>query len=169
MNMNCTIPEIIELASFDGDYQAYETAVYAAYCECFQNKNFTFQGLKIGHKKHPEYKEKPATFWHIISQGPDESNREPDLRRYERIRWPSHILENCCSVDCDKLLIWGNRRNGKKRVLIFCVELDYLVVLDKREGYLIFWTAYPVNYPNQKQKLIKEYNEYMAKAAQPIG
>lgn len=102
-----------------------------------------------------------GTFWHIISTGSDEANRIPDLRRYERIAWPAHIL-GYCKQNCDKLLIWKNKRKGKSRILLWCIEIDYLVVLDERKDYCLFWTAYPVERRHTKEKLMKEYKEYMS-------
>jgi hypothetical protein len=65
------------------------------------------------------------------------------------------------------LKIWENIRDGEKRVCIwlsFDIE-DYLVVLAKRTGYLLFWTAYPLTYESTKRKLQKEYEAYKAGAA----
>lgn len=164
--MQCNIPDIIELSSFGGNYKKYEDAVYSAFLQCTQDKTFTFQGQEIGYKRHPEFKDKPATFWHIISEGKDEPNRMPNLRRYERIKWPFHLITHCANA-CPELLIWENTRKSHTNVLIFCPRLDYLVVLTKRNGYLLLWTAYPITYKNQRNKLMKEYREYNAKAAQP--
>lgn len=160
-SMSCgNIPEIIELDQYDGDYAKYEEAVYCKYQETFENDKFSFEGKNIAHKKHPLYKEKSGTFWHIISSGTEEESRLPDLRRYERIAWPAYILKYC-KQHCDKLLVWKNRRGGKTRVLLWCQEINYLVVLDERKDYCIFWTAYPVTYRHKQEKLMKEYTEYM--------
>jgi len=164
--MGCNIPDIIPLSSVDGDYEAYEDTVYKEFCECFENKEFKFRGVRVGHKRHPEYNGKSATFWHIISEGADEQNRLPDLRRYERIRWPFYIMEHCID-NCSDLLIWENERRGQTRILIFCTHIDYLLVFAKRDGYVIFWTAYPVTENHRKRKLLNEYKAYKAKAAQP--
>ncbi|MNH30689.1 hypothetical protein D3C79_909980 [compost metagenome] len=43
---------------------------------------------RLGLKRHPVIQGKEATFWHMISEGNDEAERLPDLRRCERIRWP---------------------------------------------------------------------------------
>lgn len=166
--MICNIPNIIDLNSYNGDYSLYEDAVYAAFVKCVKSmdeRTLLFRGMMVAHKRHPEYDGKSATFWHIISQGENESARIPDLRRYERIAWPFYILESCAD-HCDNLLIWENARKGNTRVLLFCTDLDYLVVLAKRNGYLVFWTAYPVNQSHQRNKLIKEYHDYMARTAQ---
>ncbi len=159
--MKCdTIPEIIELDNFDGNYEKYEEAVYLSYKTTFEGQEFFWGNKRIAHKKHPMYKEKPGTFWHIISNGEDEANRIPDLRRYERVAWPAHILGYCVHY-CDKILTWKNIRKGKTRILIWCKEIEYLVVLDERKDFCIFWTAYPVTYRHTKEKLQKEYDEYV--------
>lgn len=163
--MVCDIPEIIELASYGGDYPLYESAIYEIYRDNFHDEQLTFRGQPIRHKKYPEYKGKPATFWHIISNGSDEENRLPNLRRYERIEWPFYIIGSCVD-NCERVLIWENTRKGKTNVLIYCPDVEYLVVLAKRDGYLVFWTAYPVEYQHTRNSLLKEYSEYMAKAAQ---
>ena len=109
-------------------------------------------------------KDKSATFWHIISSSTDENNREPDLRRYERIAWPAFLLGYCKDY-CDDLLIWKNNRNGKTRVLLWCRDIDYVVILDEREKYCLFWTAYPIVYEHTRQKLFKEYSAYKKQEA----
>lgn len=160
--MQCkTIPNLIELDSYDGDYEQYENAVYNAYKITFENNQFYFKGKRIAHKKHPLYKDKSGTFWHIISNGPQEETRLPDLRRYERIQWPAYIL-GFCQLNCDKLLIWENCRNRKNRVVLWCQQIDYVVILDQRADYYIFWTAYPVTYSHTRKKLLKEYNNYIS-------
>ncbi len=166
--MNCNIPDIITLSSFSGDYLSYEDAVYSVFSNCVSSMDhgtLFFRGLRIAHKRHPEKNGKSATFWHIVSQGTDEENRLPNLRRYECVSWPFHILENCVD-SCSNLLIWENNRKGDSRILLFCVDLDYLIVLSKRDGYLVFWTSYPVEKSHTKRKLLREYHEYMARAAQ---
>ena len=154
------IPEIIELESFGGDYEKYEDAVYATYKRTFENQKFYLENKCID----PIYKDKPGTFWHIVSSGTDESNRIPDLRRYERVAWPAHILGHCIG-QCDKILMWKNKRNGKSRIILWCQDIDYVVVLDERKEFLIFWTAYPVTYNHTRKKLLKEYNEYIKQKA----
>lgn len=153
-------PSIIELDDFSGNYEAYEDAVYALYEETFEKCHFDWLGKPISQKRYPMFKNKSGTFWHIISSGPEEISRLPDLRRYERVAWPAFILDYCKN-NCNQLLIWKNKRKGKTRILLWCQDIDYLVVLDERDKYCLFWTAYPVTYKHTKEKLLKEYNEYM--------
>lgn len=161
--MQCkTIPELIELDNYNGDYKQYENAVYDLYNITFENHQFYFKGKRIVHKKYPLYKNRSGTFWHIISNGTQEETRLPDLRRYERIQWPAYIL-SYCQTNCDKLLIWENTRKGKHRVVLWCQSIDYVVILDQKPEYYIFWTAYPVTYSHTRRKLLYEYNNYISK------
>ncbi len=166
--MNCNIPDLIELSAYGGSYLDYEDAVYAAYQNSFPDSSLYYRGLPIRHKRHPEYNGKPATFWHIISNGSDEDSRLPNLRRYETVTWPFYILRECVDA-CGSLLIWENERRGRRNTLLFCTSVNYLVVLSNRDGYYVFWTAYPVERDHTRNKLIKEYSDYMAKAARPNG
>ncbi|MDE6747462.1 MAG: hypothetical protein K2K21_00115 [Lachnospiraceae bacterium] len=159
--MNCDyIPQIIEIDDYDGNYEEYENAIYAAYQETFENQSFYWDGKPIQQKKHPMLKGKSGTFWHIISSGESEESRLPDLRRYERVTWPAHIL-SYCKNNCDKILVWKNKRGSKSRILLWCQNIDYLVVLDERKDFCLFWTAYPVTYSHTKAKLLKEYTSYI--------
>lgn len=158
------IPNIIEFSDYGGDYTAYENAVYCIFQHSIDKKKLYFNGKPVVHKKHPVVKGKSGTFWHIVSSGDIESERLPDIRRYERIMWPSFILEYCVD-ECEDVRIWENERKGKKRVVIWCYEVEYVVILDKREDYYIFWTSYPITQNHTRRKLFKEYNAYKAKSA----
>ena len=144
------------------DYTEYEEAVYQEYMKTFSNKEFYFNGKRIAEKKHPLIAGKSCTFWHIISSGDCEAEKLPDYDRYETVGWPGFILGYCLD-NCKEKLIWETKRRSKIRVLIYCTEIDYLVVLDKREDYYIFWTAYPVKYDHTKRKLLQEYEDFLKK------
>jgi hypothetical protein len=93
--------------------------------------------------------------------GEDEQNREPDLRRCERIPWAKPVIENC---DKWNLKVWEQVRKGANRICIwleFEDEPDYIVILDVRENYILPWTAYTIEYGNQKRKKQKEYEEWL--------
>ena len=59
--------------------------------------------------------------------------------------------------------MWKNKRKGKSRIVLWCTEIDYVVILDERADFLIFWTAYPVTYQHTREKLLKEYHEFLLK------
>ena len=161
-------PKLTTLKDYNGDYFTYEKIIYDLFSKDFIDKDIFFRGQKVSHKFMPSHKNMLGTFWHIVSNGSDEDNRTPNLRRYETIEYPAFIIEHCVDK-CPTILIWENERKKKKRILIYCTTLRYLVVLDKRSTYLLFWTAYPVDQSHTHKKLLKEYEEYKARSAIQIN
>ena len=158
--MSCNkIPSRIMQADYAGDYSVYQNAVYQLYLKTFSEKQFYYNGKPIHEKLQPKVSGMSCTFWHIVSSGADEEHKLPDFNRYETVAWPGFILEYCLS-NCSSVLQWKNTRSTTKRiakrVLLFCPEIDYLVVLEEREDYYLFWTAYPVNHEHVRNKLMKE-------------
>lgn len=158
------LPDLIELADFNGNFKQYLEAVYALFKRDFIDSKPVFQGTRLGLKKHPVYDGKEATFWHMTSEGENEENRNPDLRRLERIQWPSPMINDSTHF---YLRVWENKRGSKHNILIFHEGEGYLVILRKVKDYLLPWTAYLISDMPRKRKLIKEYDAYIkAKSAQ---
>ena len=101
------LPELIELSEYGGDFANYLEAVYELFKRDFVEQKPSFRGIKLGLKKHPLYKDKEATFWHITSEGSNEEERLPDLRRLERIKWPAVMINNS---EHPYLKVWENTR-----------------------------------------------------------
>lgn len=152
------LPELIELSQYRGDFAKYLEAVYELFKHDFIERRPVFRGMRLGLKKHPLYKDKEATFWHMTSEGSDEEERLPDLRRLERIKWPAEMINHS---DHPYLKVWENTRGTKTNILIFHEKEGYLVILRKGNGYLIPWTAYLIEHEWRKKKLVKEYEEYI--------
>jgi hypothetical protein len=107
---------------------------------------------------------KEDTFWHLISEGNDEASRTPDLQRCERIRWPRSFVDN----ETDPVIrIWENSRNNESRVLLYLEQESYLVVLIDRGNKFILLTAYIVTRSHQREKLLREYDDYIKKQESP--
>ena len=81
------LPPLVLLRDHGGEWERYLEAVYAWFKQDFINSKPVFQGRRLGLKRHPLTDGKEGTFWHMTSEGQDEENRLPDLRRCERIRW----------------------------------------------------------------------------------
>jgi hypothetical protein len=148
------LPPLVLLDSFGGNWEKYLEVIYIWFRQDFIASQPSFRGVKLALKRHPVYEGKEATFWHIISEGDEEGNRLPDIRRCERIRWPRPIIENSTEV---VIKVWENERGQEKRVCLWLESCEYLVVLAVRSGYILLWTAYPVTRGHQKRKLEKEY------------
>lgn len=151
------LPDLVLLEHFGGDSKRFINAVYDLFRKDFVDSKPVFRGVRLGLKKHPVSEGKEATFWHMISEGEDEKNRTPDIRRMERIKWPAPLIKDS---EHAYLKVWENSRGNKTNVLIFHEEEQYLVVLRKGKDYLLPWTAYCIEYEARKRKLLKEYEAY---------
>lgn len=151
------LPELVELRACGGNWQAYEEALYACFRADFIDTIPSYPDRRWAMKRHPEYKGKEATFWHIISEGDDEAARLPDLRRCERIKWPRCIIDACRS---QRIRLWEQRRGSEKRIAIATPDFGYLVVLADRGSYVLLWTAFVVEREHQRRKLEREYRAW---------
>jgi hypothetical protein len=156
------LPDLIEFSEFGGNWQAYEDALYAYFKADFIDSTPTYPGRRWAVKRFPEYKGREATFWHITSEGDEESERTPDLRRCERIRWPRPIID---ASHGGELRWWVQIRRNKsgareKRIAIALPDFSYLTILADRKSYVLLWTTFCAEYAHQRRKHEKEYNEY---------
>ncbi len=157
-NIGIDLPEIIDFNDY-GNWDDYIEELYAVFKRDFIDSIPLFRGIKLGLKKHPEFQGKEATFYHVTHEGQDENDRTPDLRRCERLEWLRLVIENC---DAWGLKVWKKVVRSDKRILILLEQddLDYLVILSERNGYLLPWTAYSIR-GKKRAKYIKEYEEYI--------
>ncbi len=114
----------------------------------------TFRGKRLGLKRHPVSQGKEATFWHLISEGANEPDRTPDMRRCERIGWPRPGIDNC---DAQNVKVWEAQRRGESRIMIWLEPDDYVIVLANRGDYLLPWTAFTIEHDHKRRKLQREY------------
>jgi hypothetical protein len=143
----------------NNNWNRYLEAVYEVFALDFLASMPAYPERRFALKRHPLLQEKEATFWHITSTGQVEAERPPDLRRCERIVWIRPMIE---AIGTDRVHAWKNVRERSTRVLISLPDFSYLVVLDDREasGFIMLWTAYPVEHENQRARLRKEYEKY---------
>lgn len=150
------LPALVLLQDFGGDWDNYFEEIYTCFKRDFVDRKPIYKGQKVGLKKHPLTHGKEATFWHLISEGNIESERTPDLRRCERIRWPAQIIEN--SED-SRILVWVEKIKNEDRIHLLCPQERYLLVLAIRQGYILPWTAFYMEYEHQVAKKLKKYKE----------
>ena len=164
-NKDYNLPELIALPDYGGDWHSYIEAVYEAFEQDFLFSRPIFRGVILKLKRHPLFQDKAYTFYHMTHKGEKEDEREPDLRRCERIKWAKPVIEDC---DTWKLKVWPQVRKGKDRICIWLGldnEPDYIIILDLRKnGDIYIWTAFTLEYNHEKQKKLREYQEYVKKA-----
>ncbi len=152
------LPPLLPLESCQGDWTQYVEAVYAVFKRDFVDSKPTFQGRPLRLKRHPVEKGKEATFWHMTSEGNEEADRLPDLRRCERIAWARQLIER---VPCAELRVWRQLRNNENRIAIAVEDFSYIVILAERrdgnETYYLPWTAFWVEYEQRRKKYEKEW------------
>ena len=154
------LPALIPFADYDGKWPEYCESLYAIFRRDFVSSKPTYPSKRFGMKRYPEYNGKEATFWHLISEGKDEEERVPDMRRCERIAWPKPIIEAMAS---DSVRVWKNARGRYVRVLLAVEDFSYVVVLDEREDFVLLWTAYYVEYANKRRRMKEEYESWTKK------
>jgi len=159
------LPPLVLFRDYGGNWKRYVEVLYEYFERDFVNDRPSFRGTRLALKRHPMEQGKEATFWHLISEGKTEDERLPDLRRCERIRWPRPIIEH---ADDSVIKVWENERKREKRICIWFEDVEYLVILAVRKGYILLWTAYPVTRSHRKKKLQKEYDAYI-KANAALG
>lgn len=148
------LPGLVLFQAYGGDWERYLRALYAHFTQDFINSQPNFEGAPIALKRHPVIQGKEATFWHLISEGELEGARLPDLRRCERIRWPRPVIEHTAEP---VIKVWENERRSEKRICLWLESAEYLVILARRKGYVLIWTAFPVTEAHRKRKLQREY------------
>lgn len=155
------LPELVLLSSCGGDFGKYLELIYEHFTNDFVRTKPAYPGRRWAIKRRPLLDGKPATFWHLISEGEQESARIPDLRRCERIRWPRPMID---ALLTGRVCCWRNRRGSSERVLIALEDFSYLVVLEDRAEYIMLWTAYCVEQSHRRRRLKEEYEGYTARS-----
>jgi len=161
--INIELPDLIELNEHGGHWGSYIEVVYAIFELDFIKSKPYFNGKPLKLKYYPIVDGKAYTFYHMTHKGNDEQNREPDLRRCERIGWAKPVIEKNKTWE---LKIWPQIRNGKNRLCIWLEmanEPDYFVILDVRNDYILPWTTFVAEYGHEKRKKMKEYQEFLKK------
>ena len=150
-------PDLIYLEEYQGNFKNYFNAVYQIFTAHFLKSNPHFEGIRVTAPRYPEVDGLSRTFYHITHQGEDEQNREPNIRRMERIRFPMFKIENHPHAE---LLVWGKEIGRDKRIHILNVAESYLLVLNRRNDYLLLWTAFYIEQSHTLRKKLKEYETY---------
>lgn len=134
-------PDLIMFEDFDNNWDKYVEEIYKVYLKEIKF-GLKYLGLSVTPKRHPEYKNKENSFWHLTTEGKIEESRNPDLRRCERIKWIKYIFDNISHQD---IIIWENERKGSHNVCISVTNFEYLIILGQRKGYFVLLSAYPIN------------------------
>lgn len=159
------LPPLVLLEDSQGDWPRYLEALYGYFVADFVSSRPSWPGKRVGLKRFPEYQGKGATFWHFISEGSEEAERLPDMRRCERIRWPRPLMEMFDETPpaADSTIRWWKSRRGKNESYVLALaDFSYVVVVADRGDFVLPWTAYCVEREHRQNKLRKEFEAYWA-------
>jgi hypothetical protein len=156
------LPDLILLEECKGNWATYINVVYEYFHKDFVENNPSFEKRPVLVRYHPAYEEKGATFWHLVSEGNQESERIPDLRRCERIRWPRPIIEQSNPL---KIKIWETARPWKgqmqRRINLTLSNFSYIVVIAETKKGFDLVTAFFVKEPHRRDKFKREFESYI--------
>jgi hypothetical protein len=169
MGNPCWLPALELFDDYKQDWRQYESVIYEVFKTDFIDSQPVFEGKPVRIRKHPLEYNKEEAFFHITCQDYNkDGNRNPDLRRCERIRWVRSFIENYqCDPSqcqgCDGVKVWEEDapRGTYKRVHLLLEEERYLVVVERREAYCLLITAFYFAQDHSLQKKLQHYHEYI--------
>lgn len=159
------LPALLTLDECEDDWEVFLDAARESFDADFMDDRPPFRGMRVGLKLHPPVNGENCTFWHLCSRCTSgdscpEENREWDQVRIERIRWPRPIIE---FADRHPLRIWEEQRSrGERRVHIWLVEKDYVLVLARRHNredgdYVLPWATFVLERVSQREEYMRRY------------
>ncbi|MBS0655438.1 MAG: hypothetical protein JSR46_06665 [Verrucomicrobia bacterium] len=158
------LPDLILLDAYKGHWDTYIETVYAYFHNDFVENAPSFQQRRICVRYHPHYQEKGATFWHLVSEGKIESERTPDLRRCERIRWPKPMIQHANSIEVP---VWETIRPWKgqmqRRINFSLDSFSYIIVIAETNRGFDLVTSFFVKEMHRREKFRKEYEDWIKK------
>lgn len=160
MFANCKkLPSRLEWSMFRGDAKLYKEALYFVFQRDFLSGNLQFKGKNVDiiHEKFFEGKER--SFWHIISEGNEDVDRDLNTERCASLPWAKPLIED--DSNCEKYRIWVKLHDKSKRnrYYIWCTEVNYMVILEDRDTHFKLITAYNV-LPYKVKSYEKDYIKY---------
>jgi len=133
------LPDIYE---FHGDWAKYVEELYDIYLDdIVNNRTLGFDNLPIKTRFKPITEGKGFGFWHIISDGEEEDDRVPDMRRCESLPWVSYCINNAKQPPAP-IHWWKNKRGTNTHIVILSEDTGFVVILAERNGFYLLKTAY---------------------------
>lgn len=161
----CWLPEL-EYCDNLSQWAEYEEMIYDIFIDDFITDVPQFRDKDIKIREYPRIDGKEESFYHVTCKDYFKTmERNPDLRRCERIRWVRAFIENyncdpTLCEDCEGVKVWCETYKGKKRIHFLLVEEKYMVVIEKRPNYYQLITAFYFDYDNALEKKLKHYDMY---------
>ena len=151
------LPNIIEYASFNGEYQKFFDETYRKLIDDFY-KEHVFLDKRPVHLLPDEADDgRLKIYWHIGGDDGNSLNKELDTRRIEKIPWIKAIIENYMAPE---VRVWRVDAKGGTRLCLWLTSEDYIVVLKERRLKLLLITAYTPLTKGHEIELEEQYRKY---------
>lgn len=158
----------LEICTNLSAWSIYESNIYQIFQSDFISSHPIYLGKRVAVRKHPMCNGKEESFYHVTCKDYfNKNDRQPDIRRCERIRWVRAFIENNCNPNtcqnCQGVKLWDepSRSNPKfMRTHILLEEERYMVVIEKRENYNLLITAFYIDKDHSLRKILKRYDTY---------
>lgn len=159
------LTKIVELNDYGGNFERYEEYLYNIFLDDLYNMKIFYSGIPVSLRRNPTFNDKEYSFYHLTCKDfdhtGDEDQRDPDLRRCERIHWIKPTIETDHETECnqDCIYVYNKTVRNKDRIHFLNEKDRYMVVLEKRDEYYLLVTAYYIEYDNTLKRKIKEYEK----------
>lgn len=150
------LPDIFE---FHGNWELYVEELYDIYLNTIvNNRTLYFNALPIKTRYNPSTNDKGYGFWHIISEGEEEDERNVDIVRCESLPWVWYCIDQAIPPP-SPIHWWKNKRGTHTHIVILNEDENFVVILDERKDYYLLKTAY---FPRRKrlEELKKERDKF---------
>ena len=160
MSYECDkLPTRLDWSMFRGDSNRYLDALYKIFKRDFIDNPIIFNGkpVDIIHEKY--FRDKERSFWHIISEGEEDANREINVERCAALPYAKALIID--DGNCEKYRTWikWHDKTNKNRYYIWCLVANYMVILEDRGPNYKLITAYNV-LPCKVKCYEKDYQKY---------
>lgn len=168
MSDTCWLPPL-EYFNRNQQWSEYSDTIYEIFKSDFIDSYPIFKGKRVIIRKEPIEFGKEEAFFHITCQDYAKNrNRQPDLRRCERIRWVRAFIENyncdpTLCESCEGVKIWEEPYQNRKRVHILLEEERYIVILEPRNKYCFLITAFYFDHDHYLRKQLQHFEEFREK------
>jgi len=109
--------------------------------------------VQVRRDPHPANASREYTYWHMITDGSDEMNRQPDLERMVRMPWARPLLVNHTH---DTVKRWWNVRAGRRHLCLWHPPVNYVLIIKERHEGLFLVTTYCPE-PRRKMEFHREW------------
>lgn len=157
---NCDwLPDLEYFEDYHNDWKTYEAAIYKIFRDDLINKRLLYKNMRVFVRRYPIIDGREEAFWHVTCKDYNGTgDREPDFRRFERIRWIRAFI-----INYENVKVWTEPYHNRSRIHLLLDEEKYMVILEKRKNYYLLITAFYLDYDHALKEQLKHYDEYKDK------